>query len=365
MTALFGGIYRGRKVLITGHTGFKGSWLSRWLEGMGAEVYGIALEPDTQPNHYDLFPLRARSYILDIREGAKLRQLMQAIAPEVVFHLAAQALVRRSYAQPEETFSSNVMGTLNVLDACRDLPSLKAVVVVTTDKCYDNREWPYAYRENDPLGGKDPYSASKACAEILTASYRHSFMQTAAGGPSSSVLVATARAGNVIGGGDWAEDRIIPDLVRAALAGNPLKVRYPQATRPWQHVLEPLSGYLMLGWRLLEGHAAFAEAWNFGPDPSSNLSVLQLVDTAMGHWSSVKVELPVQREPHEAGLLMLDSTKARNVLGWNNVWDFPQSVAHTIEWYRDFHVAAQVSTDNDLMEYCSKASDLGLSWAKQ
>lgn len=365
MTSLFGGIYQGRRVLVTGHTGFKGSWLAWWLEMMGAEVHGISLEPDTQPNHFQLLPLGERSHIADIRDGARLHQLIKKISPEIVFHLAAQALVRRSYARPEETFSTNVMGTLGVLEACKDLPSLKAIVVVTTDKCYDNKEWPYAYRENDPLGGKDPYSASKACAEILTASYRHSFFAPEGSGKANNVLIATARAGNVIGGGDWAEDRIIPDLVKAAKAATSLKLRYPWATRPWQHVLEPLSGYLMLGWRLIEGNSVFADAWNFGPDPSSNLPVIQLVETAAKYWGSVKIELPEKKELHEAGLLMLDSTKARNILGWQNVWDFGQSVEHTIAWYREYYSSGSVPTTEDLIAYCDHARLKGLSWAKE
>lgn len=357
LSHLFGGIYKGKKVLVTGHTGFKGSWLVLWLEAMGAKVYGISLEAETHPNHISLINFKGQSYIQDINDTAALREKIESIEPEIVFHLAAQALVRRSYDQPVETFLTNIIGTANVLDACKNLPSLRAIVVITTDKCYENREWLWPYRENDPLGGKDPYSASKACAEIVAASYRHSFYTS-----SSSVLLATARAGNVIGGGDWAQDRIIPDLVRAAESGKPLQLRYPQATRPWQHVLEPLSGYLMLGWKLLEGENDFATAWNFGPDASSNVAVIDLVKTSLDLWPSVKYEFLEQDQPHEANLLMLDSSKAGKLLQWRNVWSFGEVVKHTIQWYKNYYDSKKINSTEDLKDYVASARSQSLIW---
>ncbi len=261
---LFGGAYAGRTALVTGHTGFKGSWLALWLEELGCRVVGYSLPPPTEPNHFGLLSLRCRSEAGDVRDRARLAAVVRECRPDVVFHLAAQPLVRRSYREPAETFEANALGTVSVLEACRATP-VKAVVSVTTDKVYENREWCWGYREADPLGGFDPYSCSKACAELIAACYRGSFFNPAEYGRSHRTLVATARAGNVIGGGDWAEDRLVPDLARAAAAGRPLALRNPASVRPWQHVLEPLAGYLLLGQRLLEGDARCAEAWNFGP----------------------------------------------------------------------------------------------------
>lgn len=360
---LFGGIYDGKKVVVTGHTGFKGSWLSFWLSQMGAEVFGISLEAETQPNHIGLLDFEHHTIIQDITDRQGLIQKITEIGPEIVFHLAAQALVRRSYDQPSETFLTNVIGTAHVLDACRQCPSIKAAVIITTDKCYENKEWYWAYREIDRLGGKDPYSASKACAEILVSAYRDSFFHLDKETNTNQTLIASARAGNVVGGGDWADDRIIPDLIRASVSGEPLKIRFPNATRPWQHVLEPLSGYLMLGWKLLEGKADFGEPWNFGPEAESNVAVIELVKAAVKQWPAVSYILDTQKQPHEAGRLMLDSAKAKNILHWDNVWDFQATINHTINWYRNYYETGQVSTLSDLMDYIHDAYSKSLIWA--
>ncbi|HOI00495.1 MAG TPA: CDP-glucose 4,6-dehydratase [Bacteroidales bacterium] len=364
MMRLFGGAYKGKRVLITGHTGFKGSWLAFWLNKMGAQVSGISLEPESKPNHISLIGMPADFHIHDINDRSGLAELVRQINPEVVFHLAAQALVKRSYQDAPGTYLTNVVGTANILDACRDLPDLLAIVVITTDKCYDNREWVWAYRETDALGGKDPYSASKACAELVVASYRHAWFNPDQYGANHKVLVATARAGNVIGGGDWAEDRIIPDLIRASVRGSALMLRYPKATRPWQHVLEPLSGYLLLGWRLLEGRKEMAEAWNFGPEPESNVQVIKLVEEALSHWPRVSFAFDENPHHHEAGMLMLDSTKAKHNLEWRNVWSFTDTVKHTIQWYKRYYEAGEINTFQDLEQYVIESERKNLIWTK-
>ena len=342
--------YAGRRVLVTGHTGFKGSWLCRWLERLGASVAGYSLPPPSSPSHHALLSPSYRQWSADVRDLPALDAAFADFRPEIVFHLAAQALVRQSYREPVETFAVNAVGTTNVLEACRHSDSVRAVVVVTTDKCYRNREWPWSYRENDELGGHDPYSASKACAELVVASYRDSFLR------ERGVLAATARAGNVIGGGDWAEDRLLPDLVRAAVSGRPLRIRNPQATRPWQHVLEPLAGYLLLGQRLLEGQGEFADAWNFGPDAEANLTVAEMVARVAPHWPALRCEAPdeAERGPHEAGLLMLDSAKARKLLGWRGRWRVDEALARTAAWYRAHHEENRLLTDEQIEAYSSR-----------
>jgi len=320
--------YRDKRVLITGHTGFKGSWLSLWLQELGADITGIALPPETSPNHWDLLQLTIDERRFDIRDQDQVLAVFTEKQPEIVFHLAAQPLVRRSYREPLHTWSTNVMGTANLLEACRLCPSVRAIVVVTTDKCYENQEWPWGYRENDPLGGHDPYSASKASTELLAESYRDAFFQ-ATKGP----LLATARAGNVIGGGDWSEDRLIPDVVRAIAKNTTLDIRSPRAIRPWQHVLESLQGYLLLGSRLYEGDTQAAQAWNFGPAADSNRSVADVMSALNNHWPQFHWKTNGDAHPHETQILALDSTKARQGLGWHPVWNFEQTIAKTAAWY--------------------------------
>ena len=328
----FSGIYRGKRVWLTGDTGFKGSWLAFWLQRLGAEVLGIGLDPESPEGPFVRAGLATliRHETLDIREGARLPELVRVFAPEVVFHLAAQALVRRSYTAPVETFDTNVRGTAQVLEAIRSAGNPCAIVVVTSDKCYENREADYTYRENDPMGGHDPYSASKGCAELVAASYRAAFFA-----PAGRIHLATARAGNVIGPGDWAEDRIVPDAVRALRAGQPLRVRNPRAIRPWQHVLEPLGGYLRLGQALLQEGPGMAEAWNFGPEPSSARAVADLADLFCQAWGGDATWRPANdaRQPHEAHLLQLSIQKAAARLGWHPRWGFDAAVQRTAAGY--------------------------------
>ena len=277
-STLFNGIYNNKTVLVTGHTGFKGSWLCFWLIQMGAKVIGYSLEPPTSPNHFELLNLDMVSVIGDIRDSNRLNAVFAQYQPEIVFHLAAQPLVRLSYKEPVETFETNVIGTLKVFEACRNTKSVRAIVNITSDKCYENKEWVWGYRENDPMGGYDPYSASKGCAELVTSSYRNSFFNVNEYGKSHNVLLASCRAGNVIGGGDWAKDRLMTDIMVAVSEGKKVVIRNPRATMPWQHVLEPLSGYLMLGQKLLEGKKEFAQAWNFGPGEQGAITVKEVVE---------------------------------------------------------------------------------------
>jgi CDP-glucose 4,6-dehydratase len=329
--------WRGRSVLLTGHTGFKGGWLALWLHDLGAAVHGYALDPLTNPSLFDVAGIGAplaSDVRADLSDLARLKSVFGQAQPDVVFHLAAQPLVRESYRDPLGTFTSNVMGTAHVLEAARTTPSVKAIVLVTTDKVYENREWEYPYREADPLGGRDPYSASKAAAEIVAASYRSSFFTPEIGHP---VRVATARAGNVIGGGDWAPDRLVPDCLRAFTSHEPVHLRYPNAVRPWQHVLEPLSGYLLLADRLV-GPAGerFATAWNFGPDADGNVTVGELAAATARLWGEGAhiVLAPPSVHPHEAGLLRLDASRARTELGWRPRWSLARALEQTVSWYR-------------------------------
>lgn len=354
----FGAAYRGRRVLVTGHTGFKGSWLCLWLQALGSEVAGLALDPWTRPSHWDLLKLSVNDHRVDVRDEASVQTVFATEKPEIVFHLAAQPLVRRSYRDPVATWATNVMGTAHVLEAVRHTPDVHAVVVVTTDKCYENREWPWAYRERDRLGGHDPYSASKAGAELVAASYRAAFLRQA-----SAPLLATARGGNVIGGGDWSEDRLIPDLVRSVAADEPLTIRSPHATRPWQHVLDCLSGYLLLGQRLLTGDSACAEAWNFGPDGEGNRTVEEVLRDLAGSWPQLRWEATSSPQPHEAGLLQLDTAKAKMHLGWRPVWNLQKALYHTANWYRQLLEEGDLSSSDQLAAYTSDAVDAGLSWA--
>ncbi len=363
--SLFGGIYKGKKVLVTGHTGFKGSWLSLWLDMMGADVYGYALEAPSNPNHLELLNLDITSKIGDLRDVDGLKAFVDEVNPEIVFHLAAQALVRPSYDDPIGTISTNVMGTLHVFEACRKNDSVKAIINVTSDKCYENREWIWGYRENDPMGGYDPYSVSKGMSELMTSSYRNSYFNIKDYGTKHNVLLGSVRAGNVIGGGDWAVDRLIPDIVKAASNDTAVVIRNPLATRPWQHVLEPLSGYLTLGWRLLEGKKEYADGWNFGPEMGSNLSVGEIADLAKEKWSDIKIEIGQDKsQHHEANLLMLDCSKANKILKWNPVWEIDQTIGKTIGWYKEFYLNNTLKSSDDIHDFIANARKLDIIWAK-
>lgn len=331
------GFWHGRRVFITGHTGFKGSWLSLWLRKLGAEVTGLALPPPTSPSLFDLAQVAQGmdSILGDIRDPETVRSAMSRAQSEVVIHMAAQPLVRRSYQDPAETYAVNVLGTVHVLDAIRHCPSVKAAVNVTTDKCYENHEWPWPYRENDTLGGHDPYSASKACSELVTASYRRAFLEQPEPG-HQKVALASARAGNVIGGGDWAPDRLIPDLVRARDSRQPLQIRRPQAVRPWQHVLEPLRGYLMLAERLLDPNTQCAQAFNFGPSTHDARTVAWVIERLSRQWHVPVHYSEDHTGPHEAGLLQLDASKARHVLGWQPQLTVEAALDLTRDWFERF-----------------------------
>lgn len=366
VTDLFGGIYRGKRVFLTGHTGFKGSWMAYWLTQMGAEVTGYSLAPETQPNHFELLNLSMRPIIGDVRDRKALEEAIAEAKPEIVFHMAAQPLVRRSYREPAETFESNVMGTIHLYEACRECDSVRAIVNVTSDKCYENREWVWGYRENDPMGGYDPYSASKGCAELVTASWRNSFFHPDRYGQEHQILLASARAGNVIGGGDWSEDRLIPDIVRAIEAKETVTIRSPQATRPWQHVLEPISGYLLLGQKLLECDKSCAEGWNFGPADEGSITVGEVVRRIKSHWDAFQYDLkPDPNQPHEAGLLKLDCSKAHTRLDWQPVWESERCFEKTIGWYNQHHTKQMIQTENDLNNYIQDARKKALCWTKE
>lgn len=330
--------YQGRKVFLTGHTGFKGSWMLQWLRLLGAEVKGYALAPEQDEALYHLLngDTLCQSVIADIRDAERLQQELLDFAPDFVFHLAAQPLVRLSYEIPTETFAVNAIGTANVLEAVRQLFTPCTVVIITTDKVYENKEWVYPYRESDALGGYDPYSASKACAELVTSSFARSFFNVATV-HTHGKGIASARAGNVIGGGDWARDRIIPDIVRALRHSQPVRVRNPRAVRPWQHVLEPVHGYLQLGASLAEDPTRYAGGWNFGPYAEDNKEVEALVQTALSIWGSGSYDKPqLSGEPHEAGLLKLDISKATGELGWRPRYTADEAIRHTLEWYKAY-----------------------------
>jgi len=330
--------WRGKRVFLTGHTGFKGGWLALWLQQMGAEVTGYALAPDTTPALFAQADVgrHMRSVIGDIRDHAAIARAMAEARPEIVLHLAAQALVGEGYRDPLGTYATNVIGTANLLDCARHCPDLGSLVVVTTDKCYDNKEWQWPYRESDPLGGHDPYSSSKACAELVTASYRQSFLA------ELGVGVATARAGNVFGGGDWSAARLVPDLLAAFTAGTPCEIRRPDSIRPWQHVLEPLHGYLTLA-EQLAGNPALAAAWNFGPADSDCVAagtLASLFTKAWGDgaaWRSTNIDFP-----HEAGILKLDSSQAKSQLGWRPVWSLASAIEHSVSWHKAWLAGADM-----------------------
>ena len=367
---MFSDFYKNKRVLITGHTGFKGSWLAEWLLGLEAKVTGLALPPATEPALFDQLDLATRldHRVGDIRDPAVVRAVVAECQPEVVFHLAAQALVRLSYEQPLETYATNVMGTAHVLEAVRLAKRPCTVIAITTDKCYENREWVHSYREEDAMGGYDPYSSSKGAAELVINAYRRSYFSAPAGGPD--IRLASVRAGNVIGGGDWAADRIVPDCIRALQQGQAIPVRNKVATRPWQHALEPLSGYLWLGALLGSGERAakapLASAFNFGPALTSNRTVAELVQEVLKHWPGNWEDRSDPQAVHEAKLLNLATDKAHHFLHWRPVWTFEETITQTVEWYRrqfKNHPDAGALTRGQIAAYTGTARSQNLPWA--
>ncbi len=350
--------WRSRRVFLTGHTGFKGSWLALWLQQLGANVTGYALAPATNPSLFNIANVSAgmTSVLGDIRDATRLQQTLQKAQPEVVLHLAAQPIVRLSYSDPVETYSTNVMGLVNLFEAIRAVGGVRACVNVTSDKCYENHEWVYGYRESDAMGGYDPYSSSKGCAELVTAAYRRSFFSGE--DPSKAVALASARAGNVIGGGDWAPDRLIPDIMRAVAARTPVEIRHPGAVRPWQHVLEPLSGYLMLAERLMgESGAGYAQGWNFGPAPSDTRPVAWIADYVTRLWGGGASWRHIDTSDglHEAHSLSLDCLKAHRELNWRPAWNIDAALEKIVDWHRSHLAGADMKECSlqQIAQYCS------------
>ena len=365
MQSLFSGIYKDKTVLVTGHTGFKGSWLVYWLNQMGANVIGYALEAPTTPNHFELLNLDITSIKGNIKDLEHLNTVFQTYKPDIVFHLAAQALVKYSYENPIETYETNVMGTLKVFEASR-INNVKAIVNITSDKAYENREWIWGYRENDPMGGYDPYSSSKGCADLLATSYRNSYFNINEYKKTHNTLLATCRAGNVIGGGDWAKDRLITDIMISVSQGKKVSIRNPKATRPWEHVLEPLSGYLHIGQKLLEEKVEFAEAWNFGPTDEGSIAVEEVVQNVKKHWDKIDYEINIDpNQLHEANLLKLDCSKAHILLKWKDVWDSQTTFEKTVKWYKSFYEEDKnILTEQDLDSYVYDAKQKEIEWTK-
>lgn len=353
--------WKDKRVFLTGHTGFKGAWLSLWLHSIGARVTGYALDPPTEPSLFKLLNLNEliEFRIADIRDLQTLASEMGKAGPEVVIHMAAQPLVRDSYELPVDTFSTNVMGTVNLLEAVRQTPEVLAVINVTTDKCYENREWDRGYREDESLGGYDPYSSSKACSELVTTAYRQSFFNPD-NYDAHGVAVASARAGNVIGGGDWARDRLIPDSIRSFGKGEKILIRSPEAIRPWQHVLEPLAGYLILARKLVEDGAMYAEAWNFGPYSHDEKPVIYLIERLCEGWGDgVGFRVDEAKHPHEATYLKLDCSKAMSRLGWRPQWDLENALNRIIQWYRIYRDGGDIREIclSQISEYTSLAGE--------
>ncbi len=368
---LFGNTYFGKKVLVTGHTGFKGSWLSFWLNRLGAKVWGYSLNPQSKPNHWDILKNSFNDSILekdgdirgDIRNLPHLQKVFSEVKPDIVFHLAAQALVLPAYEDPIETYSSNLMGTLNIYEVARKSDSCKAIVSITSDKVYQNDELNKAFTEKDTLGGYDPYSSSKACVEIMSTSYRNSFLNIEQYKLKHNILLATARAGNVIGGGDWAAQRLIPDIIRATTNSEKVSLRSPSSTRPWQHVLDPISGYLQLGQKLLSEQSEYSGSWNFGPK-EYNWSVLDVIKLLKLGWP--KIEYSTEVNPklfHEAKTLSLNCEKAHSLLGWKPIWNTKYSIEKTIAWYSDFYSEKKVNTEKDLQQFILDAQEQRVEWA--
>lgn len=355
--------YKNLKVLVTGHTGFKGSWLTLWLKYLGADVIGYSLPPNTEPAMFQELNLQKEcvSILGDIRDAAKLNEIFQKYKPDIVFHLAAQPLVRLSYLEPVKTYETNVIGTLNVLEAAKNCPSVRAFVNITTDKCYENKEINYAYKEDDKLGGYDMYSSSKACSEILTSSYRNSFLQNEQGG---RFLLASARAGNVIGGGDWATDRLVPDCIKSINENKPIQIRNPHSVRPWQHVLEPLAGYLILGEKLLNSEKndphEFTQSFNFGPNQNSVLTVGDVAKKLIQYCEKGEISFDKNDNLHEAKLLMLNIEKSKRVLNWCPIYNSDETIKQTVEWYKRFYAGENMFefTMNQIEQYINTKTEL-------
>ena len=338
MKGLFNNVFEAKTVLVTGHTGFKGSWLSIWLRELGAEVIGYALEPYTEKDNFAVAKVgnKIRSHIGDIRDYDKLKRIFDEYQPEFVFHMAAQPLVRLSYQQPKLTYDTNVGGTVNLLECCRLTDSVRVIINVTSDKCYENKEWVWGYRENDPVGGYDPYSSSKGCSEIITSAYRNSFFNVSEH-QQHNKSISSVRAGNVIGGGDWREDRLVPDCIRALRNNKPIGIRSPKSVRPWQYVLEPLSGYLVLASKMYENEEKYSGAWNFGPDYRSIITVEELVSSLIRYWGNGQYKDLSKRladEPHEAKSLVLDISKATNLLNWRPTLTVNEAIEYAVNWYK-------------------------------
>jgi CDP-glucose 4,6-dehydratase len=360
---MFNDIYKGKKVLITGHTGFKGSWLSLWLTKLGADVIGYSKDIPTKPNHFELLDIDMISITGDVLDKIKIYNTIKRYKPDIIFHMAAQALVRKSYLEPVNTMETNIIGTINVLESVRRLGQTKAIVNITSDKSYQNKEHIWGYKEHDPMGGDDPYSASKGAADLISQAYRKSFFKPEEYKKSHTTLLANVRAGNVIGGGDWAQDRLIPDLMKAAHKGEIVIIRNPHATRPWQHVLEPLSGYLLVGAKLLKGEKEFSDDWNFGPTDEATIPVHEVIAHTAKHWDKIRHKIQADKAKlHEANLLKLDSTKARIKLQWKPVWDSHTTFEKTAKWYKEFYTNKHILTEQDLDDYINDARQSSILW---
>jgi len=366
MVNLFSGVYKNKTVLITGSSGFKGSWLSYWLSEMGANVIGFSKDIPTNPCHikflgepYINFTIGNVCNIIDLEKSLINNKI------DLVFHLAAQPLVRYSYKNPVETFQTNVMGVVNILEVCKKYNSIKGIVIVSSDKCYENFEDNRSYNENDRVGGYDPYSASKGCTELVVSSFRRSYFSEQTFGAKHSFILSSVRAGNVIGGGDWSEDRLIPDIVKNAANKVTTEIRNPMATRPWQHVLEPLSGYLLIGQKIIEGDITVSDAWNFGPANEATLPVIEVLKKASQIWSAIFYETPLQQDVlHEASLLRLDCKKANTQLNWHPVWDTNMAIEKAINWYKKFYNTGKINTETDLIDYVNDARKLNYVWTQ-
>jgi CDP-glucose 4,6-dehydratase len=348
-------IYKNKKVFISGHTGFKGTWLTSLLSFLEADLGGYSLAPNTEPSHFNLLDTKINSFIGDIRDSDNLKNSLLKFCPEIVFHLAAQPLVRESYKDPRTTYETNVIGTLNLLEAVKACPTIKAVVIITTDKVYENKEWVHPYRETDELGGYDIYSSSKACTEILVKSYQRSFFAINDYKIKHSTLISTVRAGNVIGGGDWSMDRLIPDIMRAVSNKEITKIRNPKSIRPWQHVLDCLFGYLLIGEKLLEEKIEYADAWNFSPHAFEAITVKQVADISKNIWNEINVEFEKPKDDfHEAEVLKLDNTKSISLLGWKPMWNTEIAIEKTIQWYKSYYLDKKIITKSQIQEYLAQ-----------